>query len=393
MPRVADPARAGSAPTLEDTVAHAVARLLGVDAGSVDRKRPLSWQGLDSVMAVDLQRALQRDLGVSLPLDRLTVGPAILEIARLASERGATAAPAASATPAPLAATATAAVRSAEDLVADEVGRLLGVEPTTLDRKRPLSWQGLDSVMAVDLQRALERTTGTRLALDRLTVGPSVAEIAAMLPAPAMPAATPPARSEARAPASQAASAPADVEVWLRSTLAALLGLPATEIDLTRPLAWQGFDSVMAVDLQRAIERGQGLRIPLDRLVTGPRPDEVVAWILAEQSASPSPAAAAPTAPRPTDVAAPHTERTDAAAEVPTAPRGNPVAWMLVGLGLVLGISWYVARTFAAIDPPARAAAQERAPTDPEAAPAPRKGRPKIDKAGRAEPAPAEPTP
>jgi hypothetical protein len=79
--------------------------------------------------------------------------------------------------------------------------------------------------------------------------------------------------------------------------------------------------------------------------------------------------------------------------EVTAAPQGNPVAWMLVGLGLVLGISWYVARTFAAVEPAPRASMQERAPSDGEAVPGPKKGRPKIDKAGRAEPPPAEPAP
>ncbi|MFM2160493.1 MAG: hypothetical protein RLZZ383_5, partial [Pseudomonadota bacterium] len=144
--------------SLPEVVTHEVARLLGVAPAEVDRKRPLSWQGLDSVMAVDLQRALLGRLGVRLPLDRLTVGPSIDEIAGLAAGLGAEpptrrTESVASAPRSPAA--AHGAPKAVDDVVAEAVASLLGVDAASVDRKRPLSWQGLDSVMAVDLQRRL----------------------------------------------------------------------------------------------------------------------------------------------------------------------------------------------------------------------------------------------
>ena len=62
---------------------------------------------------------------------------------------------------------------------------------------------------------------------------------------------------------------------WLLSTSEELLGFQPGELDPGRPLAWQGFDSVMAVDLYRRIRDGLGAPLPLDRLLNGPRLTEV----------------------------------------------------------------------------------------------------------------------
>jgi acyl carrier protein len=83
-------------------------RLLGVDPGALNPSRPLSWQGFDSVMALDLIKAVKAELGVSLDPAAVTVGPSIQELATLVGPVAAPA-PATAATPALAAAPAPAA--------------------------------------------------------------------------------------------------------------------------------------------------------------------------------------------------------------------------------------------------------------------------------------------
>ncbi|MCB9663329.1 MAG: SDR family NAD(P)-dependent oxidoreductase [Alphaproteobacteria bacterium] len=180
--------------------------------------------------------------------------------------------------------------------------QLLGVEPGDIVATRPLAWQGFDSVLAIDLGMAIKEAWGLELPQASLVVGPPVREIAEqLLAALALPAeatsAPPPARSAppptpAVPPPSAAPQAPRPVPMRtspeeLARTVARwaeeLLGLQPGELDVDRPLAWQGFDSVMAVELQRRIEWELGVQIPLERVVSGPRLSELAEDLQAVQ--------------------------------------------------------------------------------------------------------------
>lgn len=377
---------------------------LGVDPGSLSPSRPLAWQGLDSVMAVDLHAAIAEAYGTSPSVDELTVGPAVEELAdRLLKQLALpaetvplpAAPPAAVAGPAPAAATTAPALRP-ETLLPTLVSwteGLLGFSPGELDADRPLAWQGFDSVLAVDLQQRIADTLGVDLDLDLLATGPKLRELAdriqdrvdwSALPAPAAaPPAPPPV---APATATQAPPAPAATQAPpagddLRPRLAAtpapqrlgvltdtltdwtatLLGFGPGELDPDRPLAWQGFDSVLAIDLQQQIADQLGVDVDLDDLTTGPKLRELADRILPRVDLTAVPAAAAPAATRappapatpaarPTAApasAAPATAptaRTTAPPPPPPAPAatgGMPGwAWFAIGLlaaALVLG--------------------------------------------------------
>jgi acyl transferase domain-containing protein len=81
------------------------------------------------------------------------------------------------------------------------------------------------------------------------------------------------------APKAAPRAEPADPAALVLATAARLLGAPEAEIDPRRPLAWQGFDSLMATELKRAIDRAFGVDIPADEVVSGPSVQELVAAI------------------------------------------------------------------------------------------------------------------
>lgn len=77
---------AGAAPDerpalLEHHVVERIAKVLGTSAKKVDAERPLTEMGVDSLMAVELQTVVDKDLGVSLPLASLLEGASARQLA------------------------------------------------------------------------------------------------------------------------------------------------------------------------------------------------------------------------------------------------------------------------------------------------------------------------
>jgi aryl carrier-like protein len=85
----------------------------------------------------------------------------------------------------------------------------------------------------------------------------------------------------------------------LRSARASeqLMGFNPGDLDPKRPLAWQGFDSVMATDLQARLRADTGVELPLDSLVTGPRVTDLAADLLGRMDLTKVPAVSVPAAP------------------------------------------------------------------------------------------------
>jgi aryl carrier-like protein len=416
-------------------------------------------------MAVDLSKQLRDTLGVDIKVDTLVSGPKVSELAadvlpKIDLTKAAPPLPASSPPPQPassgqpqpasnvqpranVGATDRAAIIA---FLTMESERMLGFSAGELDARRPLAWQGFDSVMAVDLHARIKQAMGVSLKLDVLTGGPRLDELADEVlklgpvnleagpssaptaalapPVTPVPVAQAPAITPKPAPAgdliASLAAAPdrrAALLAWLSAETEGLLGFASGEIDVRRPLAWQGFDSVMAVDLQRKILDATGVKLALDGLVSGPRLDELAGTLLpqltltaAASPAAASPAAASlaaastatPAAVRPPSVAsapvpvptrslgadswAPVAEPSDPAPTHATAPSGgqapggNPIVLMLLGAAVAAVITWFVAGNFASTD------AKQRVPDAVEGADAPGKhpanarGR---DKAGR----------
>ncbi|HVG20470.1 MAG TPA: amino acid adenylation domain-containing protein, partial [Blastocatellia bacterium] len=78
------------------------------------------------------------------------------------------------------------------------------------------------------------------------------------------------------------------VEAWLAARLAAKLRVGPREVDLHRPLAEYGLDSLMAVELMHDIELGLGLTMPMASILHGPTISELAARAMAQQYALPS---------------------------------------------------------------------------------------------------------
>jgi acyl carrier protein len=187
---------------------------------------------------------------------------------------------------------------------------LLGFRPGEIDPSRPLAWQGFDSVMAVDLHKRIERETGVHIPLDRVLPGPKLAElveeITSRLPsapptraAPAVPQVVAAPASASPIAAVPAASGGREAQVSaIAQMVEVLLGFRPGEIDVDRPLAWQGFDSVMAVDLKAKLAAHYGVDLPLDRVLSGPRVTEIADALLAlapHLAAAPAPASTSAT--------------------------------------------------------------------------------------------------
>jgi acyl transferase domain-containing protein/aryl carrier-like protein len=366
---------------------------LGVEPGSVSRGRPLAWQGFDSVMALDLHGDLRKTFGVDLDQGAVTVGPSVEELTDLVLPQlklpaaavplpqpavvTPTATPAAPTSPAPvglLASLAAAPATARADLLRAALQRdaedLLGFGRGELDPSRPLAWQGFDSVMALDLHGRIKNATQVDLPLDALLNGPRLSEVVELLLpkldltkiAAAPPIASTPTPTAAPTGtglrAELVAAAPGQRSALLAAHLARaaeeLLGFDKGDLDPRRPLAWQGFDSVMALDLQRRILTETGVDLPLDNLVNGPKIEEVAEMVLpridltavatatavrtvastsvvtparvAPPVAPPIAPPIAPVAPTPAEPLSP----------APTDPQGPPLA-MLVLMGLLLG--------------------------------------------------------
>ncbi|MEO0604891.1 MAG: beta-ketoacyl reductase, partial [Myxococcota bacterium] len=57
-----------------------VAQDLGLDPSALDPRRPLAWHGFDSLMAIELKRSLDAELGTSLPSGPFLSGPSLEEL-------------------------------------------------------------------------------------------------------------------------------------------------------------------------------------------------------------------------------------------------------------------------------------------------------------------------
>jgi amino acid adenylation domain-containing protein/non-ribosomal peptide synthase protein (TIGR01720 family) len=84
------------------------------------------------------------------------------------------------------------------------------------------------------------------------------------------------------------------VESWLAARLAIKLRLEPGDIDLRRPLAEYGLDSLMAVELMHSIEDGLGLVVPMADILRSPSISELAAKAMLQRASSQSDSKLAP---------------------------------------------------------------------------------------------------
>ncbi|HEX8351281.1 MAG TPA: AMP-binding protein, partial [Pyrinomonadaceae bacterium] len=97
-------------------------------------------------------------------------------------------------------------------------------------------------------------------------------------------------RAEEPAPSGPAGRDAGSVARWLRAELAARLGVDASQIDVTHPVARYGLDSLAAVELAHALETRLGARLSLSDFLSSPSIEELAAQAAAPPPPTPAPA-------------------------------------------------------------------------------------------------------
>ncbi|MGE0533423.1 MAG: type I polyketide synthase [Pirellulales bacterium] len=340
----ASPAMTKGRETWRAEIMAAATRVLGTEANKqLASDAPLTEQGLDSLLAIELVGALRKLSGRSLPAALVFDYPTIDALAEFlaASDPGAASSPAgqaaATATPtgpqttlgttiAAATATATApggAISPAEmrALVARETSKVLGIDAASLDATRPLVDMGLDSLLAIELVGALRSTTGRGLPATLVFDYPTIdalaerltqlaAQAGAAAPSIGMPTAAPQtsvatsAVGSAESFASSAAATavaerptatatvprPVDRAAWqlqIAAEAGKVLGVDGPQaLAPDQPLTEQGLDSLLAIELVGALRKATGRALPATLVFDHPTLEEL-ADHLAEATAGP----------------------------------------------------------------------------------------------------------
>jgi acyl transferase domain-containing protein/thioesterase domain-containing protein/SAM-dependent methyltransferase len=152
--------------------------------------------GFDSILAVDVAHKLEQVFGVTLPPARIFEAPTVGDLAALIAGMGAAAprsgerGPEAAALPPEPSGPSIATANVMERLGA-VVAEALRLEPAAIDPDEPFTEIGVDSIIAVDMARSIEREFGVALpatwALDAPTPRRLAETVARQLAAPAVP--------------------------------------------------------------------------------------------------------------------------------------------------------------------------------------------------------------
>ncbi|MFY0565974.1 non-ribosomal peptide synthase/polyketide synthase [Archangium lansingense] len=87
---------------------------------------------------------------------------------------------------------------------------------------------------------------------------------------------------------------PEAMEEWLRARLARRLKVAPQQLERDEPLTGYGLDSLAAVELSYEVEKGLGVRLPMDALLGGPTLAELAQRLIRLDPASAGPAATSP---------------------------------------------------------------------------------------------------
>lgn len=365
-------------------ILEAATRVLGTDTGKqLASDQPLTEQGLDSLLAIELVGALRKLTGRNLPaalvFDYPTVDAlaAFLAASEPASPMPASQVPAVAptvapsraaqpslATATPLAATIAVATSPTDalGLVTRETAKVLGLDAAgAIDTARPLVDMGLDSLLAIELVGGLRKATGRGLPATLVFDHPTIDALAAHLAAtsPATPAAGATASrssgehvTASAAISSSAATATAVAErvavaaptvgasydrAWWRQLIAQeagkVLGVDGQHaLAADQPLTEQGLDSLLAIELVGALRKASGRSLPVTLVFDHPTLDDLSAFLAAtslgasdtngaaQHGAATRPTVTAPSVPSPAAAATSTTSAASAVARTSIAP-------------------------------------------------------------------------
>jgi acyl transferase domain-containing protein/thioesterase domain-containing protein/SAM-dependent methyltransferase/NAD(P)-dependent dehydrogenase (short-subunit alcohol dehydrogenase family) len=244
-----------------------VAAALYVEADNIDVTAGLADLGLDSILAVELARAINIEFGTTLQAARLYDHPTIEALASFVT--GAAAPQPMPAAPGPVLAQPPrgssgedgAAIHTAiRRIVADA----LYIEPDMLDETAGFGDLGLDSILAVEVVKAINDRFRVGLEAARLYDHPTIAALAAFVAARVTgPAVLAPAIIQA-APAAVRGGRTDDIPGAVRAAVAAALGRVPESIDLKAPLASFAIGPELAASILDKLATVAGFRPGLD---------------------------------------------------------------------------------------------------------------------------------
>ncbi len=151
-----------------------LAAALYLDEAQLDEHAGFADLGLDSILAVELTKSLNDELGTALQATRLYDHANIVELAGyLAGEPGLAPVVAEPSNAMPL--------EAVRDIVRRHLAQALYLDESQIDDQAGFADLGLDSILAVELTRALNEELGTDLQATRLYDHPNAAELAVFL--------------------------------------------------------------------------------------------------------------------------------------------------------------------------------------------------------------------
>ncbi|NVZ11381.1 amino acid adenylation domain-containing protein [Allochromatium humboldtianum] len=164
----------------------------------------------------------------------------------------------------------------------DLVAGVLYVEPARVEADTRFADLGLDSILAVELVKAIGDRLGYQVAASTLYDHPTVRQLAAHLSGAAA------GRREPESPASPPAPPPSDAppsgqardhEERLRQLVGETLFIEARSIDVEAPFADLGLDSILAVELAHAIQARLGVQLATSTLYDHPTVRRLAAFL------------------------------------------------------------------------------------------------------------------
>ena len=314
--------------------------------------------GLDSILAVELTKSIRATFGVSVSaarlydysttidlaghIDHLLGGGARSDTAPVSGfEAAATQAPEA---PAPRAAIAPVTLPAAGDIqsrLRSLVARTLFVPTERVSENVKFADLGLDSILAVELTKAIKPEFGVSVPTARLYDFPTVIDLAGFIAqqlnvaTPAVTAVAPAVANVHEAPPAPAAAAPAvSSEAAANTLLPALVALIAStlyvdqsKINPDTTFTDLGLDSILAVELVKKVSLDFGVKLTASALYDHVSPRRLAAH-LADLKSAGRPVATAPVL-RPTsgfEASVPMPRPVSVPSPVPAAPKPVVVA-------------------------------------------------------------------
>ena len=168
----------GSPDAVRSVVRRQLAAALYLDEAQLDGHAGFADLGLDSILAVELTKSLNDELGTTLQATRLYDYANVAELS--AYLHASLAAPEAAPAAAPLRASGPS-LQIVRDVVRRQLAAALYLEEAQLDDHAGFADLGLDSILAVELTKSLNDELGTALQATRLYDYANVAELAAHL--------------------------------------------------------------------------------------------------------------------------------------------------------------------------------------------------------------------